>query len=495
MLVCHASQPQTMNAKKHQEYLEHLQTPTSSQVQRINEIQLRHEAEILQRYQDREHHDAARTIQRAYRDHRGRRQANGLILDPSQRWADLLKDWQWRTMASSQRGDSVVSGVRTRAESDAAKMHWKHAVLVAEQVSGGPRSNRSNSNVKPATHALSAKRQVEQNEDLQMDSRYFLEMVDRKHRYGPNLRIYHEEWERSQVNQNFFQWLDEGPAKHLDLPGCSREKLDRERVRYLSKEERNNYLVEVDEKGRLRWARSGEFITTSAELYRDTKNGIVLSSSDEEEEEDHHTPVLDSPAVDEDFEVHEHDQHLTSLLDIENLKLSEAPSHASDNSKEHMASATSQQARKLHRRHHVSPATILQHLLRATVRPGTWIYVADTMGRLYVGIKSSGAFQHASFLSGGRIASAGSIGITDGKLTYLSPLSGHYRPTTKSFRAFVANLKEAGVDLSELKTSKAYAILLGMECYSKTKMGLMKALHHHGDSKPMRKLEKRTAST
>jgi hypothetical protein len=481
-----------MNAKKHQEYLEHLQTPTSSQVQRINDIQLRHEAEILQRYQNREHHDAARTIQRAYRDHRGRRQANGLILDPSQRWTELLKDWQWRAMASSQREASGLSGARPRAESDVAKLHWKHAVLVAEQVSGGPRSNRSNSNAKAATCASTAKRKkIEQNEDLQMDSRYFLEMVDRKHRYGPNLRIYHEEWERSQVNQNFFQWLDEGPAKHLDLPGCSREKLDRERVRYLSKEERNNYLVEVDEKGRLCWARSGELITTSAELYRDTKNGIVLSSS---EAEDNDSLALDSPAVDEDFEVHEHDQHLTSLLDIENLKLAETPSHASGDPKDNTITPTSQQVHTVRRRHHVSPATILQHLLRATVRPGTWIYVADTVGRLYVGIKSSGAFQHASFLSGGRIASAGSIGITDGKLTYLSPLSGHYRPTTKSFRAFVANLKDAGVDLSELKTSKAYAILLGMECYSKTKMGLMKVLHH-GDSKPAKKSEKRMSLT
>jgi hypothetical protein len=330
------------------------------------------------------------------------------------------------------------------------------------------------------------KQKIGHNEDLLMDSRYFLEMVDRKHRYGPNLRIYHEEWEQSQVNQNFFQWLDEGPAKTLDLPGCTREKLDRERVRYLSKEERNNYLVEVDDKGRLCWARSGKLITTSAELYRDSKSGIVSSSSDEEQ---------DSPALDEDSKAHEEDQHLTSLLDIEKLKLVRTQSHDSDSPKDKVH-PPSQPVHAPSRRHRVSPATILQHLLRATVRPGTWIYVADTLGRLYVGIKSSGAFQHASFLSGGRIASAGSIGIADGKLTYLSPLSGHYRPTTKSFRAFVANLKGAGVDLSELKTSKAYAILLGMECYSKTKMGLMKVLHHKdGDAKPARKLEKRTAST
>lgn len=45
----------------------------------------------------------------------------------------------------------------------------------------------------------------------------------------------------------------------------------------------------------------------------------------------------------------------------------------------------------------VSPATILNRLLRASVRPGTWIYVSDTVGRLYVGIKASGSFQHGKF--------------------------------------------------------------------------------------------------
>ena len=82
-----------------------------------------------------------------------------------------------------------------------------------------------------------------------MDLRYFLEMVDVKHRYGANLQVYHEFWRRQNTTQNFFYWLDHGPGLNLDLSLCSREKLDRERIRYLSREERKAYLVEVDDEG------------------------------------------------------------------------------------------------------------------------------------------------------------------------------------------------------------------------------------------------------
>ena len=80
----------------------------------------------------------------------------------------------------------------------------------------------------------------------------------------------------------------------------------------------------------------------------------------------------------------------------------------------------------------VSPATVLNHLLRASNKP-IYIYVCNTV-HLYVGIRSSGSFQHASFLASARISSAALIGIHGSHMTYLSPLSGHYRPTTRSLR-------------------------------------------------------------
>lgn len=118
---------------------------------------------------------------------------------------------------------------------------------------------------------------------------------------------------------------------------------------------------------------------------------------------------------------------------------------------------------------HVSAATVFNKLLRKTVRKNTWIFVADTSFRLYVGIKSSGAFQHSSFLQGARISAAGLIKIKNGRLSSLSPLSGHYRPPASNFRAFVHSLEDEGVDMSHVSISKSYAVLVGLEAYVKTK--------------------------
>lgn len=95
--------------------------------------------------------------------------------------------------------------------------------------------------------------------------------------------------------------------------------------------------------------------------------------------------------------------------------------------------------------------------------------MADTSFRLYIGIKQSGAFQHSSFLHGSRVSAAGLIKVRDGQLRSLSPLSGHYRPPTRNFRAFVHSLHENGVDMSKVSISKSYAVLLGLEGYMKTK--------------------------
>jgi len=108
-----------------------------------------------------------------------------------------------------------------------------------------------------------------------MDLQYFLEMVDQKHRYGSNLRKYHNFWKTQDTSQNFFYWLDQGEGKDVSLPECSRTRLDSEQVRYLSREERLNYLVKVNEQGRLVWAKNGELVWTKDELYKDSINGIV----------------------------------------------------------------------------------------------------------------------------------------------------------------------------------------------------------------------------
>jgi hypothetical protein len=104
--------------------------------------------------------------------------------------------------------------------------------------------------------------------------------------------------------------------------------------------------------------------------------------------------------------------------------------------------------------------------------------VADTSFRLYIGIKQSGAFQHSSFLHGARISAAGLIKIKDGQLRRLSPLSGHYRPPTKNFRAFVHSLQDSGVDMSRVSISRSYAVLVGLEAYVKTRRKFKNGVEH-----------------
>src|SRR5271156_2772598 len=104
-------------------------------------------------------------------------------------------------------------------------------------------------------------------------------MVDLKHRYGSNLRTYHEEWKKSDTHENFFYWLDYGEGRFIDCQGCPREQLDREQVRYLSKEERLDYLVKIDKEGRLCWAKNNARIDTT-EKFKDSIHGIVPDTDD-----------------------------------------------------------------------------------------------------------------------------------------------------------------------------------------------------------------------
>jgi len=113
-----------------------------------------------------------------------------------------------------------------------------------------------------------------------MDLEYFLEMVDAKHRHGSNLRAYHTLWKNSPTSQNFFYWLDQGEGKDVDLPQRPRERLEKEQVRYLSPEERYNYLVKIDSTGRFRWANNDELVDTDDNRYRDSLHGVVPVEDD-----------------------------------------------------------------------------------------------------------------------------------------------------------------------------------------------------------------------
>jgi hypothetical protein len=289
-----------------------------------------------------------------------------------------------------------------------------------------------------------------------MGLQYFLEMVDLKHRYGSNLRVYHEEWQKTDTKENFFYWLDHGKGRFVDTEACPRERLDRERVRYLSREERQHYLVKVDDEGRLCWAKNGAPIDTT-EKWKDSIHGIVPL--------DDPTPAYEPPPEERTHTLG--DSSASENPDLGEGNPREEETEAARAAKYATPGLDNAPATKKVTR--VSASTLFNKLLRKTVRQNTWIFVADTSFRLYVGLKASGAFQHSSFLQGSRISAAGTIKIKDGKLDSLAPLSGHYRPPASNFRAFVRSLKEEGVDMKHVSISKSYAILVGLETYVKTK--------------------------
>jgi hypothetical protein len=490
--------------------------------------------EAMAKMGSEEQEQAAQMIQRNYRGYRERRQLQGMGLDASARWAEvrdhlyylvphistLTLDRLYATVSSpnnlcqralvlkfqakwrnatrptprsaqiSARDSLTTPEERQRANSTAARQNWKRVGEIARRagaddpydLSGTDSDNAPEDRTEQRRRKSDARADRERTAKM-MDLQYFLEMVDQKHRYGSNLRAYHEHWKKTDTHENFFYWLDKGEGRKFEHPTVSRERLEKEQVRYLSREERMHYLVTIDKEGRLCWAKNGERISTTPE-YKDSVNGIVPLDDD-------------TPAFGPNGQLHDGQSKMFRRKSTSSTSSSSEEEH-SDTEAEHYVNQDLDKAKGLKKIKHVSAATVLNHLLRSSVKPNSWIFVsssllyvgrqaddrqvADTSFRLYIGIKQSGAFQHSSFLHGARISSAGLVRIKDGQLRRLSPLSGHYRPPTSNFRAFVHSLQDNGVDMSRVSISRSYAILVGLEAYVKTRKKIKHGFQHAKDA-------------
>ncbi|RDA93246.1 hypothetical protein CP533_6483 [Ophiocordyceps camponoti-saundersi (nom. inval.)] len=482
---------------KSKAYMDSLVPPDREQFEHIAQVQKEKELESKRRRakspplsqslsrstrrSDEARNDAARVIQKTFRGYRTRREMDGLGLDASTRWVAAIREAQFRQSIKPRAapGQDVPAPALPTLNDPIdvqpwdARRKWKKASLVVrhaghddEDEDDSDEDETDDASTGSSNHRAEARRKREQaNRERReaakmMGLQYFLEMVDAKHRYGSNLRMYHEEWKKSDTTENFFFWLDYGDGRTIELDVCPRDRLEREQVRYLSREERQNYLVRVDDDGRLCWARNGDRIDTT-ERFKDSAHGIVPADDPtptlSPQRTSSHSSDSDS-SDDDDDEHHHHHQHARE----------EESKREADRAAKY-ADPTYDEAQGLQKVKHISASTIFNKLLRKSVKKNTWIFVTDTSFRLYVGIKESGIFQHSSFLQGGRISAAGLIKIKNGRLSSLSPLSGHYRPLASNFKAFVRNLREAGVDMSHVSISKSYAVLVGLETYVKTR--------------------------
>ncbi|KAL8679148.1 MAG: hypothetical protein Q9186_004539 [Xanthomendoza sp. 1 TL-2023] len=442
---------------------------------------------------DQRQSDAARTLQRTYRGHRARRELKGLSLSSSARWTEAIKEAKYRDLttprppSSPQTSDSTTKTGFTRISSD-AQQQWLRAGNIARRAGGDDYSSDENATLSPEKREERREARMAQREERMrtartMDLAYFLEMVDQHHRYGSHLRKYHAEWKRRPTHDNFFYWLDYGEGKDVSLENCSREKLDSMKVRYLGREERVNYAVGIDPKGKLCWKRNGVRVNTN-EDWRDSIKGIVRVDD-----------PAPAPSPDLGFYV--------SSSESSGLSSSAEHSDPEISTKERAPKppvtalvetgfkefAQDTKARFLDHRPFKHPPEGTGE--KKKKKKNMWIFqVADTSYNLYIGLKQSGAFQHSSFLHGGRVSAAGLIKVRDGQLRctappcqlsssyrrddvslqfYLDmqPRSGHYKPPASSFRAFVHSIQKRGVDMSVMSVPKSYAVLMGIEGYSK----------------------------
>ncbi|OQN95815.1 hypothetical protein B0A48_18100 [Cryoendolithus antarcticus] len=392
---------------------------------------------------------AAELIQRNYRGHRTRRAMEGRGLDASTRWIEALKEAKYANATAPVSRDVHASRSPPNGQ---ARSRWKRVGAIAQRAGSDDTSDTEDSSDETREKRRKEKRERERYAKI-MGLDYFLEMVDVKHRYGSNLRRYHVEWKKSETKENFFYWLDEGEGKTLDLEDRPRKRLDSEFVRYLSREERTKYLIRIDGEGRFVFDKNGDLVTTSME-FRDSIDGIVSIESKTPTWREVMTGEKEAPRPDTD------DDSISDLSSIGTGKHEDQSKYSNEELHD---------AKGIKKLGHLSSVNVMNHLLRKTTKTNTWIFVADTSFRLYLGIKQSGAFQHSSFLHGARVAAAGLIKIKRGQLRKLSPLSGHYAPPVKNFREFVRALKEAGADMSRCSISRSYAVLLGLEGYQGAK--------------------------
>jgi hypothetical protein len=96
------------------------------------------------------------------------------------------------------------------------------------------------------------KRGITRGNFAQLHRKAWLEVSDKHHRYGKNLRTYYKYWEKLGHPTNmFFDWLDaKGEGEGWESPTlaeCPREQLDGDRVLYINDvEEQSQYLLKIE---------------------------------------------------------------------------------------------------------------------------------------------------------------------------------------------------------------------------------------------------------
>lgn len=287
--------------------------------------------------------------------------------------------------------------------------------------------------------------------------RQWLEVLDDQHRYGSLLHPYFGRWEASRTRMSFFQWLDEGRGALVDLPELPRRFLDEGNVCYLPRPMLPAFEVEIRD-GCLRWCVDGTLVTLPGPIPAAAwalVEPVLAPARRREALVDAARAAAETANPDDVVDAATRERVLRPLVDERLLKMLRDPlfAHreqacASDDDREQyerLWTRFQQENGRFALSEEIpSEATwsdvlgALDHddgllcrkrpLPRVRDRGRGGIFVMDHFGHLLAAQKIAGTLHHSSLTRGHACRFAGSIVVEEGRVTRISPHSGHFIP-------------------------------------------------------------------